>query len=374
MNHRRWYYLIAGALLAVAASGGVAAPAQATPDPAATATAYLQARAAAVVAADPASMLAPWLGCEGPLAAAECAIARGAARYAVRSHHRIDSVTDRVTVVDVSRDAESLTATVNAHVVTTIVWHAASGARSTEASGIDHTLSLARDGDGWRVAADDYTDVMTPAYLEAAGASKAMVRGAAARLERSRSLPQRAPDRGSKWVAPPRSRRRYTDTLYYDREACRVYADKYALSYNPTYVRFSADCADFASQSARAGDMPPAFADYDSGWWYDKQGTSSPADDRYSLSWINVTKQMGYWNTRRTDWVASIGSVGKGDYVYYDWTGNGSWDHVAVLAGTNSAGQKVIDGHTTDCYRVYWKLGSSATHYKFARVRAYWVV
>lgn len=255
MNHRRWYYLIAGVLLAVAASGGVAAPAQATPDPAATATAYLQARAAAVVAADPASMLAPWLGCEGPLAAAECAIARGAARYAVRSHHRIDSVTDRVTVVDVSRDAESLTATVNAHVVTTIVWHAASGARSTEASGIDHTLSLARDGDGWRVAADDYTDVMTPAYLEAAGASKAMVRGAAARLERSRSLPQRAPDRGSKWVAPPRSRRRYTDTLYYDREACRVYADKYALSYNPTYVRFSADCADFASQSARAGDI-----------------------------------------------------------------------------------------------------------------------
>jgi len=374
MTHRHWFHLIAGALLAVAASGVATAPAAATPDPAAAATAYLEARAAAVTAADPASTLAPWVGREGPLAAAECAIARGTARHATLSNHRIDSVTGTVTIVGASKDTGGLTATVDAHVVTTIVWHAASGARSTEASGIDHTLSLVRDGDGWRVAADDYTDVMTPAYLEAAGASRARVQGAAARLERTTSLPQPAPDRGSQWATPSRSPLRYIDSLYYDRKACRAYADKYALSYNPTYVRFGADCADFASQCARAGGMPQAHADYDSGWWYDKRGTSSATDDRYSLSWINVTKQMGYWNTRRTDWVASIGSVGKGDCIYYDWTGNGSWDHVAVLAGTNCAGQKVIDAHTTDHRRVYWKLGSSATHYKYARVRAYWVV
>jgi hypothetical protein len=374
MTHRRWFHLIAGALLAFAASGAAAAPATAAPDPATVATAYLEARAAAVTAADPAATLAPWIGREGRLAVAECAIARGTARYAALSAHRLDSVAGEVTIVDAHQDTAGLAATVDAHVVTTFIWHAASGARSTEASGVDHTLSLARDAGTWSVTADDYKDVMTPVYLEAAGASRATVGSAAARLERTRSLTQPAPHRGSKWMVPSRSARRYTDTLYYDREACRDYADKYALSYNPTFVRFSADCADFASQCARAGDMPPALADYDSGWWYDKQGTSSPSDDRYSLSWINVTGQMGYWNTRRTDWVASIGGVGKGDYVYYDWTGNGSWDHVAILAGTNSAGQKVIDAHTTDYYHMYWKLGSSATHYKFARVRAYWVV
>ena len=374
MTHRRWLHLIAGALLTLAALGVAATPAAAAPDPTADATAYLEARAAAVTATDPASTLAPWVGREGTLAAAECAIARGTARRAALSDHHIDSVTARVSVVGADQDAASLSATVDAHVVTTIVWHAASGAPSTEAIGIDHTLSLARAGDGWRVIADDYTDVMAPAYLEAAGASKATVRAAAARLERTTSLPHPTRHRGSKWATPSRGPHHYTDALYYDREACRDYADKYALAYNPTYVSFDADCADFASQCARAGGMPPAFGDYDSGWWYDKQGTSSPADDRYSLSWINVTKQMGYWNTRRTDWVASIGSVGKGDYVYYDWTGNGSWDHVAVLAGTNSAGQKVVDAHTTDHYRVFWKLGSSATHYKFARVRAYWIV
>ena len=47
---------------------------------------------------------------------------------------------------------------------------------------------------------------------------------------------------------------------------------------------------------------------------------------------------------------------------------------MAVVAGTNSAGQKVIDAHTTDHYRVYWKLGTSSTKYRYAKVRAQWVV
>ena len=66
---------------------------------------------------------------------------------------------------------------------------------------------------------------------------------------------------------------------------------------------------------------------------------------------------MGYWNTRRTDWETSAGVLSRGDFIYYDWSGDGVWDHVAVVAGTNSAGQKVIDAHTTDHYHVYWKLG-----------------
>jgi len=61
-------------------------------------------------------------------------------------------------------------------------------------------------------------------------------------------------------------------------------------------------------------------------------------------------------------------------FASYDWSGDGYWDHVAVVVGTNSAGQKVVDAHTTDYYRTYWKMGYSSTHYKFARVRAQWVV
>jgi len=120
--------------------------------------------------------------------------------------------------------------------------------------------------------------------------------------------------------------------------------------------------------------MPVNFGGYSSGWWYEKNGTSSTSNDHYSLSWINVTKQMSYWNGRRTDWVTSINGLGKGDFVYYDWSGDGAWDHVAVVVGSNSAGQKVVDAHTTDYYHAYWKMGYSSTHYKYARVRAYWVI
>ena len=45
-----------------------------------------------------------------------------------------------------------------------------------------------------------------------------------------------------------------------------------------------------------------------------------------------------------------------------------------MVAGTNSAGQKVIDAHTTDHYRVFWKLGHSGTKYRYAKVWSQWVV
>jgi len=62
------------------------------------------------------------------------------------------------------------------------------------------------------------------------------------------------------------------------------------------------------------------------------------------------------------------------DFTGHDWSGDGAWDHVAVVAGSNSAGQKVVDAHTTDYFHAYWKMGYSSTHYKYARVRAYWVI
>ena len=374
MKQRHWSRLALLAL-AAAACGAAATPAAAAPGPADAATAYLQARAAAITAADPGAALATWTTPAGTLAAMERRIARGTALRAAQLGHQIDSVCSETTVLDAAPGATRDTATVSAHVITTIVWHAGGMERSTEASGVDHTVSLQRVAGAWQVVGDSYLDNMVPAYLEAAGASPGMVRRAVRRLERQASLPSAAvPGSELKWVARTAPVRRYRDIITYDRTAAAAYADRYALSYSPSYVRFGADCANFASQSGCAGGMPLAGSTYSSGWWYNKKGTSSTSDDSYSLSWINVTQQMSYWNGSRTDWAGSIGSLGKGDFVYYDWSGDGFWDHVAVVAGSNSAGQTVVDAHTTDYYRTYWKMGYSSTRYKFARVRAQWVV
>ncbi len=373
MKQRHWSK-VALVALAAAACAAAAAPAAAAPGPAATATAYLQARTAAITAADPGAVLATWAPPAGALAAMERRVARGTALRATQLGHQIDSVVSETTVLDTLPGATRDTATVHAHVITTMVWHAAGMERSTEASGIDHTVSLQRVGSTWRVVGDSYVDDLVPSYLEAAGAAPAEVGRAARRLERAGSRPVAVSGDERKWVAETARARRYNDILTYNRDAAASYADRYALSYNPGYVRFGADCANFASQGGRAGGMPVTSGDYSNGWWYNGKGTSSTSDDSYSLSWINVTKQMSYWNGSRTDWVSSISGLGKGDFVYYDWSGDGYWDHVAVVAGSNSAGQKVVDAHTTNYYRTYWKMGYSSTKYKFARVRAQWVV
>jgi cell wall-associated NlpC family hydrolase len=276
-----------------------------------------------------------------------------------------------VIILGTELSADGSAATVTAHAITRVRWRSRDGRTDLEGSGVDHTVTLAlRDG-AWVVTADAYADVLTAACLEAAGAPRAQVRAAAKRIERV-SAPLRLPRTDAQ---PPIPARGYSAIVKYDRAAAQAYADKYALAYNPTYVRFSgADCANFASQCARAGSMLMATGSSTSGWWYDKEGTSSPSDDTYSLSWINVVKQMGYWNGRRTDWASSAGTLSRGDFIFYDWTGDGVWDHTAVVAGTNSAGQKVIDAHTTDLYRVYWKLGNSRTKYRYAKVWPQWVV
>jgi hypothetical protein len=389
MKRRHWAHLfaVAAAAVAVAAAAPAAASepaggaetggppsrsARAADGPSAAAAAYLRARATAIVAADPVAVLAPWVVPGSPLARSEARMALGAAlRYGDTGRTAVSAACG-VTVLDVQPSDDGVTVSVGARSVTTVTWRNAAGKSGSEASGIDHTITLTKRDGGWAVAADAYTDVLRPACLEAAGASSARVRRAARDVER-RSAPLTLPV-AARAKAPP-GVRAYSDIIQYDRPSAQTYADTYALSYNPTFVRFDgADCANFVSQCARAGDMLQSSGAFTSGWWYDKDGSSGPADDTYSLSWINVTRQMGFWNGRRTDWETSAGMLSRGDAIYYDWSGDGVWDHVAIVAGTNSAGQKMIDAHTTDHYHVYWKLGYSGTRYRFARVRPSWVV
>ena len=377
MNRRHRAQILAVAVAAAVLAAAVPAAAGGTTRGSAgegavsAATAYLQARAAAVTAADPHAALAACVVPGSALALGEAQFAHGTALRGRRVGRTADSADCEVTILSSVPSSDSRSAVVTARAVTSITWRSASGATDVEASGIDHTMTLARSGGAWVVIADAYADVRRPACLEAAGAPRVRVRAAVRALEQTAGA-LRLPRPAARLAIP---QRRYSAIITYDRPAAQAYADKYALSYNPTYARFpGVDCANFASQCASAGDMPMAGSTSGSGWWYDKDGSSSPADDSYSLSWINVTKQMGFWNTRRTDWATSAGALSRGDFIYYDWGGDGYWDHVAVVAGTNSAGQKVIDAHTTDLYHAYWKLGSSSTKYKYAKVRPQWVI
>ena len=335
--------------------------------PAAAATAYLQARAHAVLGPSQARRLAACCVPGAALTRREATLATGARRLAATLGHTTTAVACRVTVSAVRVSAPTGAATVRAHAVTLDTWTTCAGRTDTDGEGLDHVLTLVHRHGRWLVAADRYTSDLTPRLLEAAGAPAATVAAAASRLERRvRSLPATVPPAPAAGAAGPD----YVAQLSYDRAAAKAYADRYALSYNPSYTSFSADCANFGSQVMFAGGYPQFGSTYASGWWYDKNGTSAPGNDAYSHAWIAVANQQGAWNVRYTDFVSSISGVTTGDFIYYDWTGDGTWDHVAELVGTNSAGQKVVDAHTTDHYHVYWKMGSSTCRYRYAHTRA----
>lgn len=372
------------AFVAAAVAGLLAAPAAAAAGgPEEVAVGYLQARAAAITSRQPASILQPFVVQGSALAARETFAARGAALRLADLGHAVDEVACEVSILACSVDASGTTATVVAHAVTTVAWHARR-AGNTEASGVDHRLTLEYSAGVWRVTADDSGDVGLPALLERAGVPAPQVRAAARRLEAKAAaaggtlapadLAPQAAVTGTPGEAAAPKPKAFRGRLVYDRDAARAYADKYALDYNATYVRFSADCCNFVSQGARAGGMPMALGEWTSGWWYDKEGTTSPSNDHYSWSWISCSRQIAFWLGTRIDWVSSVSNVSRGDVVYYDWTGDGSWDHVAIFAGTDGLGHKVIDAHTTDHYHYYWKLGTTYTKYKFGRVRAAWMV
>ncbi len=372
--------ILAATLLLLSALGAPAATAWAPggDDPGAVARGYLEARAAAVTAADPAAALGCWVLPGSPLARRQALLARGDAQRHLELGHLVDDVRCEVELRTVNVAPDGASATVRAHAIVTTTWHSVEGGGETEASGLEHSLTLRRGAGGWLVVGDRCADTRAPGLLEAAGAGSARVKAAAMALERAASGRRPAtpsvvePDLESSDAATllPALRAIYPEVIYYDRAGAAAYADRYALSYNSTYIRFSADCCNYASQCAKAGDMPEIFVD--PVWWYDKNGTSSPSDDRWSASWPSCSRQITAWAGRRIGWVTSVSLITRGDFIYYDWTGNGSWDHVAVCVGTNSLGQKIVDAHTTDHYHVYWKLGTSSTKYKFARVYTKW--
>ena len=368
--------LLLGALVAPAAAAAPSAPEHSAPDE--VAQGYLQACAAACTASDPGAVLAPWLEPASSLARRQVLLARGAARRHVELGHLVDDVRCATDVRAVRVAANAVTAIVRARAVVTTTWHTPDGAVEHEASALDHALTLRKGTSGWHVIRDRCVDTLAPGLLEAGGAGAAQATAAATALERAAAGRRPAPATvtgsvvatGDDQAPLPALQAIYPEAIYYDRAGAVAYADRYALSYNPTYVSFSADCCNYASQCAKAGDMPQIYVA--PVWWYNKNGTSSPSDDRWSASWPSCSRQISAWAGRRVSWVSSVSSIGRGDFIYYDWTANGSWDHVAVCVGTNSLGQKIVDAHTTDHYHVYWKLGSSSTKYRFARVFNSW--
>lgn len=121
-----------------------------------------------------------------------------------------------------------------------------------------------------------------------------------------------------------------------------AYADKYWKHYNRSYKEYrGVDCANFVSQCLYAGGMPQTID------WYPQ-----------SVNWINVMGHIRHFKGYGTFLTASNANVSYGNPVYYDWNGNGTYDHVGICVGRNASGMPVVDAHTSNVYHVPWSMGS----------------
>lgn len=121
-----------------------------------------------------------------------------------------------------------------------------------------------------------------------------------------------------------------------------AYANQYWKNYNRSYKEYrGVDCANFVSQCLFAGGMPKTDD------WYPQ-----------SVNWINVMGHIRHFKEYGTFLTASNANVAYGNPVYYDWNGNGTYDHVGICVGKNSAGMPVVDAHTSNVYHVPWSMGT----------------
>ncbi|KAA5806799.1 amidase domain-containing protein [Thermoanaerobacterium thermosaccharolyticum] len=164
-------------------------------------------------------------------------------------------------------------------------------------------------------------------------------------------------------------------TVYYQTAAAAAYADKWTDNsgsrgtiHNPNYNYYTNnDCANFVSQcmgDSSAGNLPT-----DATWY------------PYSLAWINANSLYNYIVNNRgwlraystsTSYLSSYAKQMKvGDLVFYRWSTSGTTkDHVAIVVGFDSAGNPLVDAHTSNRWHYPWSLYSSNTTFWLVGVNA----
>ncbi len=96
------------------------------------------------------------------------------------------------------------------------------------------------------------------------------------------------------------------------------------------------DCTNFVSQILEASGVSQAVYNVDTmGWWHRKNGNNHT----YSVSWINsdtFARYMGVGYTSTNNHLNFSRNITTGDFITYDETNNGSWDHMAFVTDMGS--------------------------------------
>jgi hypothetical protein len=136
------------------------------------------------------------------------------------------------------------------------------------------------------------------------------------------------------------------------------YAALWWAGYNPAFRAFEDDCTSFISQCLWAGGWPMEFTGQrNKGWWY-----RGPNED-WSLSWAVAHSLRWYLATSgRAEQRSEARQLELGDTITYDWDGDDSWQHHAIVVGFDPAGEPLVAAHTHPSWGRPWRYTDSPAY------------
>jgi len=162
----------------------------------------------------------------------------------------------------------------------------------------------------------------------------------------------------------------------YRRDLAAAYADRWWNEPNPAYEKFEVNCTNYVSQCLFAGHAPMNYTGRrDSGWWY--KGRSG-GRELWSYSWAVSHALQSYLARGATSGLQAVqvespADLMLGDVIFYDWDGDGRFQHSTIVTAFDSAGMPLVNANTTASRHRYWDYRDSyawteRTRYKFFHI------
>ncbi|WP_313894216.1 amidase domain-containing protein [Psychrobacillus sp.] len=144
----------------------------------------------------------------------------------------------------------------------------------------------------------------------------------------------------------------------YNRAAAVAYAETWWNSYNPAFPVFDVDCTNFVSQCLLAGGAPMrGMPNREKGWWLGNNKWSLSWSTPHSLRWYLAGSTIGLQATQ----VDSPSKLELGDLIFYDFEGDGRYDHSTIVTSIFN-GMPYVNAHTNNSRNRYWDYTSSYAH------------
>lgn len=165
----------------------------------------------------------------------------------------------------------------------------------------------------------------------------------------------------------------------YDRNKAAQYADRWWKEYNPEYEVFEVDCTNYVSQCLFAGGAPIHYTGRrETGWWY--KGYSGK-QEWWSFSWAVSDSLQRYLAESRSSGLRAEAmdraeQLQPGDVIFYDWDGNGHYQHSTIVTALDAGGMPLVNAHTVSSRHRYWDYRDSyawtdKTAYRFFHINDY---